>query len=425
MNILFINTVDTKGGAARVAYSLKTEMNKLGHSASMFVKIKYSPDPDVFVIGKPGWLSLFIKKITGKDIGGYLNKQLHRILATDIDFFSSDSILQSEEFKKADIIHCHNLHGNYFKLKTLEKMSMLKPVMWTFHDMWPITPHCAHAYDCLVKDGFFGCPSLKEYQELMWHNESYLKNKKKKIYDKSDFSIVTPSIWIKNKVEQTILKDKELSLIYNGVDTSEFKRYDKKWSRCELNLPINKKIILFISIGKNISAKGWDHALKLISSFKDKPDTVFVCIGSGKRYAGNISFSNVIFADYVASKNIMAKYYSAADVFLFPSPAENFPLTVLEAMSCGLPVVSFDIGGVKEALTHMRNGYVAKYSDSEDLTKGVKSMLSLDKDELETMSRDSMEKVRIFFSEEKMIKNHERLYTETIEKFKANLKKIS
>lgn len=91
MNILFINTVDSKSGAAKVAYSLKTEMTRLGYNTSMFVKIKHSSDSDIFVINKPNCFLSLINKITGKDVSGYLNRKIHKLLATDIDFFNSDS----------------------------------------------------------------------------------------------------------------------------------------------------------------------------------------------------------------------------------------------------------------------------------------------------------------------------------------------
>jgi glycosyltransferase involved in cell wall biosynthesis len=417
MNILEINTLDTKGGAAKVAYSLKTEMNKLGHKVSMYVKIKTSSDPEVYVIGKSNILSRWLKKITGKDIGGYFDRKIHEILATDIDLYNSDSILESKEFKEADIIHCHNLHGDYFKLSTLQKIAKIKPLVWTFHDMWPITPHCAHAYSCPIKDGFFECPSLNEYKGISWHNESYLRNKKRRIYENSNFSVVVPCLWLKDKVKQTVLRNKELSVIYNGIDTSVFIRSDKILSRQELDLPVDKKIVLFLSIGKNTSFKGWKYVLDIASHYKDDPNTIFLCIGGAKNYESSTALANIKYVDFVNSEEILAKYYSASDVFLSASLAETFPLTILEAMSCGLPVVSFDVGGVKEAIEHRKNGYLAKYSDGEDLLQGVKYILSMNEKQSIKMSSDSKNKILDNFSKEKMIREYISLFDKCIQDF--------
>jgi len=417
MNILEINTAENKGGAAKIAYFLKSDLKLQGHNTSMFVKIKYSKDSDVFVIKNKNIISCIIKKITGKSIDNYVSTKFHRIIASDIDFFASDNILKTREFKEAEVIHCHNLHGNYFKLDTLHKMSLDKPVVWTFHDMWPITPHCAHAYECPVQDGFFSCKSKDDYQGLLWHNEKYLRNKKRNIYDKTNFTIVVPSLWLKDKIAQTSLKNKSITLIYNGIDESKFKKYDKQSAREELGLPIDKKILLFISIGKNTMVKGWEFMQKAVSFYKNDPDILFVCIGSKKfeEYENN----NIIkYVNYINDETTMAKYYSAADIFLFPSLAENFPLTVLEAMSCGLPVVSFDVGGTKEALIHKKNGYIAKYLDGDDLINGVEYILNLSSDRLEDMSKGSIERVKNNFTKNLMIKKYKELFEIKIKEYK-------
>src|SRR3989338_10616392 len=180
MNVLQINTADTRGGAAKVAYSLKQELEKKGHTTSMFVARKYSNEESVKILNDSRTLS------------GRIRKKLAYWLANDIDVFSSDHILKTSEFKSADIIHCHNLHSNYFNLRTLKKISALKPVIWTFHDMWPITAHCAHSFDDStsssqggIKDtGFFACPSLDIYPPIAWHNEKYLEKIKAGIFRK-------------------------------------------------------------------------------------------------------------------------------------------------------------------------------------------------------------------------------------------------
>ncbi|MDP3731153.1 MAG: glycosyltransferase, partial [bacterium] len=149
MNILQINTTDNRGGAAKVAYRLKTSLEKLGHKTSMLVGRKYTNDENVFILNDL------------KSFGQRVRKKLAYYLANDIDLFSSDKIIKTEAFRKADLIHCHNLHSYYFNLNTLKKISKLKPIIWTFHDMWPITPHCVHSFDGPLKNGFLQCPSLE------------------------------------------------------------------------------------------------------------------------------------------------------------------------------------------------------------------------------------------------------------------------
>lgn len=393
MNILAINTFDRKGGAAEVSWSIKAELEQRGHIVSLFVGNKHSNDAHVNTIRRSKWIS-----------------RISRYLATDIDFWMSDEILKTEEFKKADIVHCHNLHGNYFKLSTLEKISRLKPVVWTFHDMWPITPHCAHALDCSVKDGLFQCPSLNMDQRLMWHNERYLSWKKKVIYRNSNFDVVVPSLWLKGKVSQSILSEKPIHLIPNGIDTSIFFKRDKLSCRTKHGLPQDKKIVLFVADGgKDNEWKGWGYTESVISYFKDKSEFLFICIG------GNTStekyLDGILYIPYIKERGVLSEYFSAADVFLFTSIAESFGMVLLEAMGSGTPVVSFDVGGAKDMIIHKQTGYIVEHRNTDDLIRGVEYVLSLPPDDFNKMSDQSAQRAKDGFSLQIMVDRYLELYT--------------
>ena len=391
MNILQINTADTKGGAAKVAYSLKKELEKRGHQASMFVGRKYSDEKNIKILND-------VRSFSGK-----VRKKLAYWLANDVDAFSSDHILKTPEFKSADIIHCHNLHSNYFNLSTLEKISKIKPVVWTFHDMWPITAHCAHAFDGKTKEsGFFTCPSLDIPPAIAWHNEKYLEKRKDGIYKNSNFHIVTPSKWLADKVSQSILKDKPLSVIYNGIDTNIFKplRPDLNNLRSGLGLPLDKRIVLIVAKGGASNPwKGGNYAQDTIEAFRGNSRAFFVDLGGDNTTQNSPRFKVV---SYVADQATLAKYYSAADVLLYPSIADNCPLVILEAQACGLPVVAFNTGGIPELVEHKTNGYIAEYKNSDDLQSGIKYLLSLPPLEIEAMRQYSTNKIISSFTIEKM-----------------------
>jgi glycosyltransferase involved in cell wall biosynthesis len=401
MNVLQINTTDTRGGAAKIAYLLKKEFEKRGHKASMFVGEKFSQDENVFLLNNK------------KSFGGRLRRKLAFWLANDIEVFSSDKLLETKEFKEADVVNCHNLHSYYFNLKTLAKIARLKPVIWTFHDMWPLTAHCAHSFDGKVKDGFYQCPSLEIFPPLAWHNEKHLEKIKEAIYRNSNFHIVTPSSWLKEKVVQTILKDKPISLIYNGIDNRVFRPYSKEQSRQELGLPHGKKIILsVIKKGQSNPWKGADYLTKIIELLKNKKDVSFVCLG------GNSTdrIEKVINIPYTKDRAELAKYYSAADILLYPSIADNCPLVVLEAMACGLPVVSFATGGIPELVEHKTSGYIAEYKNTNDLKTGLEYLLNLSPEETEKMRFVSTNKITENFTMEKMTDQYLSLYRTILNK---------
>lgn len=425
LNILQIGTMDNKGGAALVSYRLKQKLEKLGHTTSMFVKQKYSDDENIFLIEKQNKLfkilSKLSRKITTKDIPNYIKNKTQSLLTNDIAFFNNKNLLNSKEFKNADIIHCHNLHGNYFNLKLLQKISKIKPVVWTLHDMWALTGHCSWAFTADWKEecnkwqpGCKNCPNLKTYPRLLWDNTKYLFNKKKGIYQNSKLNIVVPSLWLKQKIEKSILKNQTIDLIYNGTDNITFKKFNKIEVREKLNIPQDKKIIIFLaSDGKNNIQKGWQYAKKIISHYKNNEDILFLCIG-GRKDDEQLNSGNIKYIKYIKDESLLAEYYSISDIFLFTSLAENFPLTILEAMSCGTPIVSFNIGGVKEAATHKQNGYIAEYQNTRDLINGIEYIFSLSNDELNKMSKDSMQKIKEKFTLDIMANNYLKLYEKII-----------
>ena len=393
MNILIIGTTDILGGAAKVSWNIKCALEEAGHTVSMFVADKRSDDSKVKVIPRVTW-----------------QKYFNFIFATE-RFVDTDWILETDEFKGADIVHCHNLHGRFFNLETMKKMSQIKPVIWTLHDEWAVTPHCAYTLEASdMINGLYICPSIDTQPRILWDNTNSLGKWKNEIYSKSKLHIVTPSIWLKDRIEKTILNKQDIRLIHNGIDTSKFCKMDKINARSKLNLPLDKKIILFLATdAKNNTWKGWRYTEEVINNFSNNDDTIFLNVGNLSQHNDT---DKVRYVGHINDLETLAQYYSAADMLLFTSIAENFPLVILEAMSCGLPIVSFDVGGVKEVVSHRENGYIAKYLDVQDLISGTEWIKSLNTIEIENMSKKSASKICDQFSVRKMTQKYISLYEE-------------
>ncbi len=397
MNILSINQADLVGGAAELAYNLNTELRSRGHQVDMFVCDKSSQDPSVQIIPRPK--SLFY---------------LSHLLGTDINLFNTDYILETKEFKQADIIHCHNLHGHYFNLRTLGKMAKLKPVVWTLHDMWALTPYCSHSSSQSDERGFYSCAANSSKSWCKRHNWRSLRKHKEEIYQELNLDLVTPSLWLQAKLESSVLMDKKHHLIHNGINLSA--RPDRRNSsalRQKLGLPSDKKIVLFVaSGGKDNIWKGWTYAEQVITAYQDRSDTIFVCIGGTKSGANNLS--NLLFVDYLADKQILSEYYACADAFLLSSTAESFALVVLEAMFAGLPVVSFAVGAVPELINHQVNGYIANYLDCADLLAGIDFALALDQSALNNILLNNQSLISQHFSLTTMTDQYLELYQQIV-----------
>ena len=396
MNILHINTIDNRGGAGIVHWRLSNEQKKRGHHVSSFVGFKYSEDPNVREVPK-----------------NPLYYRMSRFLANDLRFSRSNWILKTEEYKKADIIHCHNIHSGFFNLKTLEIMSKEKPVVWTLQDLWPITSGCTDSYRCKIE-------KPRKFCGVLWDNRKHLLEQKKKIYRNSNFTTVTSSQWMTEKIKGSVLGHLDNRLILNGIDTSIFNPRNKLESRNELSLPLDKKIILFIAVGGiGDRLKGANYIEEIARYYLNDKNKLFVAIGGknksdlDKKEGG----SNVIQTGYIGDENILAKYYSAADFFLYPSRADNSPLVVAESMACGTPIVSFETDGIPEMISEY--GLLARREDLGDLLIKTNEMLSMSQDKYLKMRSLGIEKVKQNYSLEEMTTKYLSLYSELISNFQA------
>ncbi len=407
MKIVFINTTDNKGGAAGLTLELKKGLDEFGYKTSLFVKEKHSNNDTIFLIKKKNKFLKKLSQLTGKDFNSYLHNKIHRYLSNDIEFFNNNNLLKSKEFRDADIIHCHNLHNNFFNLKLLSKISKLKPVVWSLHDMWAVTPHEAW----IIKDEKGKVRfSMEVKPHLFYNNRKYLLKTKKNIYDNSNLHIVSTSLWFQKEVDKSILKNQKQYLIYNGIDESIFIFQDKLRARDKLKLPKDKKIITFMAAGgKHNPQKGWKYAKEVIKHYASDKNILFLCVG-GNSKDPSLNDVNIKYVEYIKNQSDFALYYSASDIFFNPSSAEAFCLVLVQAMSCGVPVVTFATGIAGEAVKHKVNGYIAKYQNSQDLISGIDYILDLNEDEIKKMGIISRKIVLENFTRKIMIENYIKLY---------------
>lgn len=342
-----------------------------------------------------------------KKLSRILSEQgfLYRFLPLEAHF-----ILQKSREISPDIIHLHNIHGGYFQTNLLPKLSKIAPVVWTFHDMFPITGHCAYSFECEKwKTGCGNCERLDIYPSIKKDRTKFLWNYKKKIFNSANFTIVTPSLWLKKCVEESFLQNKDIRLIYNGINLKTFKKTDKSEARKELVLPHDKTIVLFSADGgvKN-PFKGGDFVFLAFETLKKRRDILFLNIGGETEQKSE----NWLDFGYVSKPETMAKLYSAADIYLFPTLADNCPLTAIESLACGLPVVTFETGGVPEIVENNKTGFVVEYKNGEMLTNALARLL-VDDELREKMSENAVLASKKF-SSERMALEYLKLYKELL-----------
>lgn len=363
LNIVQISTVDSLGGAALVAFRLHKAYKRQGHNPVMFVGDKLSEDKKVISIRDP------------KDnpfLWGCNKEGLQYW-----NYLSSFDIPRKAEFEQADILQFHNIHGDYFSYQALPGLTRLKPAVWTLHDMQSVTGHCAFSLDCgKWETGCGECPLLGAYPALEKDTTALLWKDKKEIYARTAVDIVVPSKWLYDIVKKSILAEKDIHLIYNGIDTTVFRPRPKAEMRKKLNIEPGRIVLITSAAGgmKN-PQKGGAYLLEALSNMKLEEDVVLVSVGE-KDSSHGIKGIKWINTGHIFNEEAIAEWYCAADLFLYPSVADNCPLVILEAMSCGLPVVTFDTGGIPELVRHMDTGYVAKHRDVDDFVKGMETFIS-------------------------------------------------
>ena len=232
-----------------------------------------------------------------------------------------------------------------------------KKIVWTLHDEWPYLGVCHYRGNCQETE-CRNCPLLPGNKA----HRIYLR--KQELYKKGNITFVGCSEWITERAKLAMPEAKVVH-INNCIPHNIFRHIDQQEARKKLNLPLDKKIILFCSQNINDERKGYTYlqqAIEQLSTLNSLLSTV--CIGKGGRY--------------ISSPEEMANMYAAADVFVIPSLQDNLPNTIAEAMSCGTPCVGFNVGGIPEMIDHQVNGYVAKYKDVSDLVAGIQYVLSHD-----------------------------------------------
>ncbi|WP_286885402.1 glycosyltransferase [Aneurinibacillus sp. UBA3580] len=405
-SISHVSTVDVLGGAAIVAWRLMQAQRALGHDSVILAGYKMSPY--LYTVPFP------------VDIDTNLHEKCKEQGFLYYEFQGSHKLVQHLLVKSADVIHLHNLHGNYFNPYSLSALSHIKPTIWTLHDMQPLTGHCAYSFDCeRWVTGCGQCPDLQTYPPINVDTTSQLWWDKKTIYAHSYFNIVVPSKWLKEKVEKSIMREHKVELIYNGVDTATFSPRSKIENRRKYGIPENKFIIGSVANGGSFSdpRKGGYYTKIILDLLKKNgSDFLFVNIGSSEDSSND---PYVINTGYIYDSNQLAEIYSTLDVFLFTSIADNCPLVVLEALSCGIPIVSFSTGGVPELVQHGKCGFIAEYKNVGEIFHYIEYLRANPQLRMQFAKNARWDAIT-YFEHNIIVNQYEKLYTRVIEEFERN-----
>lgn len=311
-------------------------------------------------------------------IGTNYDNKVHFIKSKLFDNQGLSSINATNKFIKKvidinpDIIHIHNIHGYYINYKSLFLFlkDFGKPIVWTLHDCWAFTGHCAYfdLVDCYKWQTICkACPNKREYPSSIFldNSSSNFKLKQNLFTSIPNLTLVPVSEWLGDLVKESFLRNLEVQVIHNGIDISVFKPIVSDL-RSEMGLE-NKFLILGVASKSFKGRKGFDDFIALANKI---PDTFrIIMIGLSDAELLKIP-SNIIGLRRTRNQEELAKYYSMADVFINPTYSDNFPTTNLEALACGTPVITYQTGGSPEAIDG-HSGIIVEKGNIDDLYKAI------------------------------------------------------
>lgn len=411
---LFLSYSLHRGGAGVSARRLFEALQKEGISTISLVALQNEVNPKAGIFCRSDFLQPFREKLR-KNIEIHYPRLSYSALRKSGSFFSPGVIGQSvsaliKPFSPT-LLHLHWVNNGWLDTSSLESIEI--PMVWTFHDQWPMTGGCHYSGSCRRFTKNCGqCPQLGSVKDQ--DPSRSLFNRKKKAWANLRLYPVAPSRWMGNCIRQSALfQNHPLHIIPYGINHDLYAPItDQKNHLKTFDFHPDKKIITFAAMGAvSDKRKGFEYALSALKELSQNEkfrDQVQLCvIGCEKiELPKNLPFPTKAMGT-IRDEKRMAEIYALSDIFLAPSLEDNLPNTVLESLSCGTPVVAFHIGGMPDMIDHCGNGYLAEPKSSPSLARGICWVLEQNREQLRIASRKKIEQ---YFTLEKQAKAYLNLY---------------
>lgn len=366
MKVLHINQTDIIGGAGIAAYRLHLGLRNGGAGSKLLVATSSTGSEYVATLSKKRYLEFALGKLTSRMGLNYLN------------IVSSGRIVDHPFHKEADVLNLHNLHGGYFNYRALPKVTREKSVVFTLHDMWSFTGHCAYSFDCdRWRTGCGQCPYPETYPAIKRDSTRFEWKLKDRVYERCNLHVVTPSRWLCQLARESMLGRYRVHHIPNGIDLDVFKPLNRQKCRSELGIPGEAPVLLYAAASLSDARKGADLVHEALLELPEtvRRDAVLVVMGKGGKSLEKEAGIRVEDLGYIDNDMFKAAVYSAADLLIFPTRADNLPLILQESLACGTPMVSFRVGGVPDMVRPDVTGYLAEPEEPGDFAQGITRLL--------------------------------------------------
>ena len=390
MKSRIVSTYDERGGAAKAALRLHRALKKAGKDSEMWVKYGSSGDSGLHSMYGPMLTVLDRLRIHAEKISRVSELPYWKYRSKAFETFSvpwtTYGAYSAKLVSHCDLINLHWISGfvdqrSFFG--SLRELSV--PIVWTLHDMNAFTGGCHYTHTC--SKYMTACGSCPQLGELRPNDLSgRIWNLRHKLYSGSErnLTIITPSKWLKGEAEKSALMGNfEVFAVPNGVDTDLYRPKSQIELRRKYKLPLDQTIILFVSDSLKNQRKGFSLLKQTIEAQNWGPNVNFIAVGAIP--SGEKPVERVQYFGSISDERKMADVYSLADAFVIPSLQDNLPNTILESMSCGTPVLGFNIGGIPELVADGETGLLIKEPTGQGLSEGLSQFLEFSSDQIKAL----------------------------------------
>ena len=363
MKVLQINAVYGYKSTGLIVKDIESLLNNNGHISYVAYQTAVNPPKNSYKIGNVTDYKFhaIYARLFGKQ--AYASK-----LATK-------GLIRYIKSVSPDIVHFHNLHSNYVNLNMLcDYLAKNKiPVVITMHDCWYFTGKCTHyaAVKCDKWQSTCGkCPQLKNEQSSLFFDctNKVLKDKTDHLNKIPNLTLVGCSKWISDEARKCLIKNADIQVAYNGVDTNIFTPHESDFKE-KYNLKNDFTILGF--------ANKWcqsENRSTVEAIIHQNKDANIVIVGCTKEQEEMFKpYKNVTCIGYVNGRQELSDIYAASDVFVNLTHADTLPTVNMESICCGTPVITYNCCGSPE-LVDCDSGYVVEENNTEELLKKIKEI---------------------------------------------------